>query len=994
MRLHRLRLAAFGPYAAEQVIDFDRLAHGGLFLLEGPTGAGKSTILDAVTFALYGGLAGADSADDRLRSHFAAPEARTEVELEWSLRGVRYQVTRSPEYRRPKKRGDGFTTEPSRVHLRRRDGAGWATMSANKAEAGELIAELAGLTRAQFTQVMLLPQGEFARFLHSSDDVRRALLTRLFGTSLYDRITAELCERRTEATRARERAERAIANAVSAAAEAAGLDAAAAGRLVQAAPADRHTCLKELEESLAQDTAVTRTALEAAAAAMAAAAARDQEARALAGLMDRLIGALSDLQAHEDTRPDHERRAGLLAAARHAEPVRPLLDALADAAAAAREATAELAGLIPGPDEEMLAGRGGLEAAGRAAAAEADAAALQQSVGAEQGLPAQEAALAGLEEDAAKAEKQAAALELARQSLPERIATLETRLGEARVAGAGLEAAQVRVPVVGKQLAAAERLAGLAPLIEERAAAAGGAAESYRRAADAHKLLMDARVTGMAAELAAALADGGPCPVCGSAEHPRPARGVDTAASADEVGQAWERREAAEAEWRRAEDEHAKLAREAAAEEALAEGREVAGLAAEADGLAGEVAAAQAAREEAVRLADELAQVRTEAEEVARELRDAAPAAVVAREHAGRAGALLDRLRAELGDAAQGHPSVAARQAALRRSAEADRALGGALDALAARLADEARVRERAQGEALASGFASLEAAAAAALPRDEQAALAGQVSDWDGKLAAVTAAARAPDLAALDPGRAEEAAAGADATAADLAWAQQAEREALAASQDAARKAERFAQRSADVRAVEDDYDRVAEQTEAVIHLAALASGTEGHRRVALTTYVLRHWFGRVVAAANVRLSAMSSGRYELRRTDEGKTRRDRSGLTLAVIDRHTGEERSPASLSGGETFYTSLALALGLADVVRAEAGGVDLDTLFIDEGFGSLDAATLDQVMGVVDDLRDRGRVIGIVSHVADLKERVPERLEVRRLPDGSSAVRVVA
>jgi exonuclease SbcC len=137
-----------------------------------------------------------------------------------------------------------------------------------------------------------------------------------------------------------------------------------------------------------------------------------------------------------------------------------------------------------------------------------------------------------------------------------------------------------------------------------------------------------------------------------------------------------------------------------------------------------------------------------------------------------------------------------------------------------------------------------------------------------------------------------------------------------------------------------------------------------------------------------------MSSGRYQLRRSDEGENRRQRAGLTLSVIDRHTGEERSPKSLSGGETFYTSLALALGLADVVRAEAGGVDLDTLFIDEGFGSLDLDTLDQVLGVIDDLRDRGRVVGIVSHVADLKDRIAERLEVRRLADGSSAVRVVA
>ncbi len=148
------------------------------------------------------------------------------------------------------------------------------------------------------------------------------------------------------------------------------------------------------------------------------------------------------------------------------------------------------------------------------------------------------------------------------------------------------------------------------------------------------------------------------------------------------------------------------------------------------------------------------------------------------------------------------------------------------------------------------------------------------------------------------------------------------------------------------------------------------------------------------MVAAANVRLGVMSSGRYELRRSDEAQARRQRTGLTLTVIDRYTGEERSPASLSGGETFYTSLALALGLADVVKAEAGGVDLQTLFIDEGFGSLDDQTLDQVLEVIDELRDRGRAVGIVSHVAELKHRVPERLEVRRLADGSSVARVVA
>jgi len=428
MRLHRLRLAAFGPYAAEQVVDFDRLAHGGLFLLEGPTGAGKSTILDAVTFALYGGLAGADSADDRLRSHFAAPDARTEVELQWSLRGVRYQVTRSPEYRRPKKRGDGFTTEASRVHLQRRDGAAWASVSANKAEAGELIAELVGLTRAQFTQVMLLPQGEFARFLHSSDDVRRALLTRLFGTSLYDRTTAELCERRTEATRTRERADRSIADAVSAAAEAAGLDAAERTELLAASRADRHTCLKELGESLAGAIAGTAAVLDTAVGALCAAQAEDSEARRQAGRMTRLATALAEQEAHQGTRPDHDRRAARLARARHAEPVRPLLELLAEAVAETQAASGELADLLPEPDDDALAGRGGPGAAARAEAAEADAAALQHDADDEQALPGREAELGRLERGAAAAEERVAALDRARQDLPDRITTLETRL--------------------------------------------------------------------------------------------------------------------------------------------------------------------------------------------------------------------------------------------------------------------------------------------------------------------------------------------------------------------------------------------------------------------------------------------------------------------------------------------------------------------------------------------------------------------------------------
>ncbi len=265
MRLHRLRLEAFGPYAAAQDIDFGRLARSGLFLLEGPTGAGKTTILDAITFALYGGLASEGAGTDRLRSHFAAPGAEPSVTLEFSLRGLAYRICRVPEHQRPKKRGDGFTTGAARVHLERSDGGRWVSLSANKAEAGELVTELVGLNRAQFTQVMLLPQGEFAKFLAAGDDDRRVLLTRLFGTGLYDAITAELDRRRADAVRDQAAAQGAITAAVSAAAEAAGLDAAARDELLDLPRSERVIRLKELAEELAATGTVTGAGLEVAA---------------------------------------------------------------------------------------------------------------------------------------------------------------------------------------------------------------------------------------------------------------------------------------------------------------------------------------------------------------------------------------------------------------------------------------------------------------------------------------------------------------------------------------------------------------------------------------------------------------------------------------------------------------------------------------------------------------------------------------------------------
>jgi DNA repair protein SbcC/Rad50 len=994
MRLHTLELRAFGPYAAGQRIDFGRLAASGLFLLEGPTGAGKSTILDAITFALYGGLAGEESGEDRLRSHFADPAAEPSVMLEFSLHGTCYRVTRTPEHRRPKKRGEGLTTVGSSVHLERMEAGIWRSLTSNKAEAGEIVTEAVGLNREQFTQVMLLPQGEFARFLRARDDDRRELLTKLFGTQLYDRVTAELDRWRYDAARLREQAALAVSAAVSAAAEAAGLDAAGRTELLSLPRADRETRLKEESEGLAETMAVTGEGLELAVARVAASRVAAERAGQQAALMARLTQALADLRRHEETRAEHDRRAAALNAARRAEPVRPLLAALAEADAAAGRARDELLGLIPGPGADMLAGHGGARARERAEAAERDAAGLQHLADVEGGLPAQEAELAAQEEAARKASGRVAALEEARAGLPARIAQLEGERDQATTTAGGLDTARARLDEITVRRDAACAAAGLGPQVEAAHAAMQAAVDAHQALVDAHQAGVNALLGGMAAELAAQLTAGEPCPVCGSPEHPAPAHPQPDAVSASDVAGLAEQRDEAERGRARREEEWSRLDRERADLTAAAGGRAMEELATEAETLAGAIAVGERSAADAGRLTGELAKARAELEAGAAGVRDAAAREAAASQQAATTRATLGALRADLARAAQGHLSVAARQSALIEAAAQDRAVAGALDQLSAVLASRGNAHRQAEREASAQRFASLEEAREAVLEPAGQVALAADVESWAGALARLKAAVQADELAGLDPDRAAEIHARAETARAALARAEEAEQEVRIAHEAARAKAGRLGERLADVGNAEDQLDKLAEETEPVIRLAALAKGTEGHRRVSLTTYVLRHWFSQVVAAANVRLAAMSSGRYELKRTDEGGTRRERAGLTLAVTDRHTGTDRSPASLSGGETFYTSLALALGLADVVRAEAGGVDLDTLFIDEGFGSLDAATLDEVMAVIDDLRDRGRVVGIVSHVPDLKDRVPERLEVRRLPDGSSATRVVA
>jgi DNA repair protein SbcC/Rad50 len=1030
MRLHSLELAAFGPYATAQRIDFDRLCRSGLFLLEGPTGAGKTTILDAITFALYGGLAGQDSADDRLHSDFAEPDVEPMVRLEYSLAGTRYLITRVPEHQRLKRRGHGYTVEPTRVHLQRMAAGRWVSVSSNKAEVGDAVSTAVGLNLAQFTQVMLLPQGEFARFLRSDDDTRRALLTKLFGTQLYDKITAELDRRRADAQRARQRADSKVDTAVSAAAEAAGLDADLRSEMIAVPSADRALRFKQVADELAGRLAITTTALELATDQVARAEAAEQETAERAARMRRLTSVLARLAEHEATRAGHDQRAAALDAARRAEPVRPLLAVLAEterAVEVAKRGLADLgigwaeadrcedvAGLVTGSTDSARARNAGKKATARAEAGQREAASLSEFVQSENRISDFEVTVAGLRVAAQGAAAAVGALETARSELPGRIEEAQAGLAAARGLATGLAASRERRAELAKIGAAARRLAELEPLLAAKGAAMRDAVAAHQRSVDVHQAAMDARLAGIAAELAAGLADGAECPVCGSADHPAPARPGAEPVTAEAVAAARHRRDLAELARAKAEAEHADCDLEVAGLVAVVGGRTVADVVADEEAVTERVIAAEEAQALASGLEAEVTRLRADAGLLGDQLIAATAERARAEAEAGRAESDLAGLRDKLDQVAAPHATVSQKHAALEEAVRTDRAFAAALDRLAAAIDAEAKARRRAEDEAIASGFGAVpgdaaggalrlnlgqgaeavERARAAVRTPDEQARLDREVTAWLTVLAELRSAAQAPDLAGLDSAQADEANSAATLAAVALKRAREAEREATSARDAHLASVERLRARLAEVREAEHASEALAAATAPMIYLAGLAKGVDGHRRIALTTYVLRHWFEQVVAAANVRLAVMSSGRYELRRIDEGESRRQRGGLTLSVIDRYTGEQRSPRSLSGGEAFYTSLALALGLADVVKAEAGGVDLQTLFIDEGFGSLDEQTLDQVLGVIDELRDRGRAVGIVSHLTDLKERVTERLEVRRLPDGSSTARVVA
>ncbi|MFB9432381.1 AAA family ATPase [Streptoalloteichus tenebrarius] len=979
MRLHRLELSAFGPYPRREVVDFDALGADGLFLLHGDTGAGKTTLLDAVAFALFGRVPGARETlkAGELRCRLADPDTPTEVALELTVQGHRLRISRSPEYERPKKRGEGTTKQQAKASLTWLSVPGGGTPPDGATRVDEVartVQRLLGMSAEQFFQVVLLPQGEFARFLRADTTQREQVLERLFGTERFLDVEKWFEERRRERNRELQARQRSALELAARVAQAAGeerpeepdvpwLDdlVARTGEAAERAATDERAARADL------------AAVEAELTARAELAERVRRVRQASDELAAMAARRGELVAWEAERDAAHRALPVLTARRGLLRANDALDsARADVERATERARA-------------LGWDGAEDPRGAAARARERAGELSGLVAEAERQRVDERRLAELAELVDRERTRVARLAELAADLPARVERARAELDRARAAAASLDGLLTR----RAELTAALRDARALPAARERAERAARraqeAVDAHQEARDRLQDLRERRLDGMAAELAAHLADGAPCPVCGAVDHPRPASPPEAMVTEADERRARDEEQRAQAVRERARrEEHEASAEADALVERLA-GRTADDIASELSIVDEECAAATALAETVERGEADLRALDDDSRQV-RDQRVEAERALGAAEAQHRELTETVRQRAErLDRAREGHADVAERRDHLVALAEALDVLVEArstLDSARRRVAEHERAVEEA---VTAAGFPDVDAALAAARSEEEVADLAERVRAAQDREAAARDVLAQPELAGVDPDQVVDVAGARER--ADLA--RERCEAAVTAAASAAGRARDVAELEGRLRAAWAD---LAPAQAEYAELAALTDVVNGrgqnHRKISLRSYVLAARLEEVAVAATTRLQRMSQGRYSFVHADGAGPRGTRGGLGLDVLDDYSGQVRPARTLSGGESFLASLALALGLADVVAAETGGAVLDTLFVDEGFGTLDAGALDLVMDTLDELRAGGRVVGLVSHVEELRQRIPVRLRVRKARTGST------
>jgi exonuclease SbcC len=1018
-----LQLCNFGPYAGAPItIAFDTLDR--LFLIAGDTGAGKTSLFDALCFALYGKPLGTREAKG-LRSQFAGEEESTYVELVFECRGERWKVRRSPYLVRPKKRGGGVVIdEATELHRLTADpsaGAGgvssWVPLNLKPKDIDDRIArEILRLSHEEFSKILVLPQGEFQRFLEMQTAERAEILEKLFPTELHQRLASEAKQRAIQVGKERQELENRL----------------------QEVRRDYDPDAHAAEQArLAASLLELRATEQAAQEALAGAAAALQAGRSLADAFRDLAEAERSVAALEADAAPMAALEAELAASRRAQAIAPLLEQRDAAARAIVEREAQLDELRRRVASLVEEQRGLASARAALDAREARVAALRdEDTRAEQRLRDLEA-LGGARAASTRAQKARAQAELAMPALAAAEARAEAgvraleplarereevlrALGATHEAEGRFEAQRADAKTAFQWARDHDGLASsLARAREALAAADVRLLEADGVVAHARERL-EAQAAGM---LAATLREGDPCPVCGSATHPHPA-GAGGAGGGGDVRSVLRAAEATrdalrserEQQGQRVEAQRSMLQlQERQAGEALARILESGYATLEAwiatrNGSKTQLEALQA-RDRALATQLEARGALDAALEVARGARGRGEKVVAdAREAEASARATLAALEertdvvddvvaalAEVGRArAVRLAEIEAERATIARvradGERIDRELHGAEERSAA-MGDELvgwRERREKLGADVASAlegaaFGDEASARAAARTSIEQAALQQRIEGW--REALQIARGRLDQLRTSTAGR---AAPDLDRLVRDETVRREASTAAASARAEAESELAKLQERAARWRELLDQVERLQRDSAAFVELSRDLNGENG-RKLDFSTFILTSWLEQVLERATRRFRRLSDDRYWFVLNTTQTDARRRYGLEIDVGDSHTQLRRSVRSLSGGEKFMASLSLALGLSDVIQERAGGIELDTLFIDEGFGSLDADALERALSVLDEIGAH-RTVGVISHVETLKKAIPCQLRVEKGPSGSRVVRV--
>ncbi|MFF2480648.1 AAA family ATPase [Paenibacillus sp. NPDC058071] len=1029
MRPLKITMTAFGPYRDAETIDFSELGDHRLFVISGSTGAGKTTIFDAICFALYGAASGEDRSEPRmLRSHFADDDTHTAVDFEFAVGRRTFRLFRQL----PHRKGTNKSETGGKAELYETTSGG-EEMAVDRFTVGDVNAKLEtiiGLTKDQFNQIVMLPQGEFRKLLTSDTDNKEEILRRIFRTELYERLEGKFQQQTRELTdslkEARIRTELYRNQAAESLPRREESDLAAllaqpggSASQLSAGIAAEAAYYRELGAGAEADKAAREAELAAHEAELREALARQARFAELAAEQ----GKLAEL---ESRRSEHEERERRLKLAERAALLAPYHE------------QAERAGRDAAQKQRLSEERQALAEAAQSAAAEAELRYRHEEEREEEReaarrelhrlielAPAVEA-LAVLRQEA---ERLAEAEKLCLGQLAEAEARLAAAKEEKQTSAVQLKALETEnalLPEMLDRLRRVEQQGRHVSKLLEYEAELGKHAEleaHQQRELGAmkqrHDQLERLWLEGQASLLAAHLHDGKPCPVCGSTEHPDKAEAAEAVPSREQLQQAKEQLARLESELQAAMLQSA--AARAGRDGSLSELAEY-----------GEVTENVPLSERQSTLRQEWKQLKGEVDRLEQGMRTAADMRKHAEELEERQEQLLlrkDKLQAELQVVAA---DSAAKRTVLEKELEripeelrspqllekrlADqRRLADSLAALwkevqdalrqtTAKAAEERALSEQqklhaAEAVALAkeaadrfkeqlvqARFESQQSYVEALLPESSMSALIEQIRAYTAQLAAAEkrvedlnaalAGLQLPDLDALN-----EKTAGLKSRL----------EEAVLALQSALRlasEAERLGKALDEANAAERAIERKLGQ---VLDVYQMLKG-DNALKISFERYILIEYLEQILAAANERLDRLSGGQFVLQRSDRLESRGKQSGLGLDIYDAYTGQNRDVKTLSGGEKFNASLCLALGMTDVIQSHQGGVQIEMMFIDEGFGSLDEDSLGKAIEALVDLQQAGRMIGVISHVQELKRAFPASLEVRKTKEGYSTTKI--